>query len=331
LRRYAELALILLLVALVTPSAHAQSDQPPRCEKCGEPITGAYFETGGAFYHSECFLCARCGKPIQGTYTTYQGRNYHTDCFENHVAKRCALCDGIIQGEYLMDFWGNAYHLSHQYEAQACAYCGRLIAPQTTGGGVHYSDGRYICALCRKSAVTERSEAMLIMAEVARHMDLFGMKVDLGEVELHIVGLKKMRQLSDRGSSRLTGFTDFEERKSLLGFTSKRRIDVYLLYGMPRTEVVSTLSHELAHVWQFTAGRLNNDDAFSEGSCNYTSFLVLQNYRDRATDYVIANLVDDESPIYGEGFRRVKRFVEAEGVKAWLRRLESSDRLPNGY
>jgi hypothetical protein len=308
---------------------------PPKkslsCEKCGEVINGAYFETNGRYFHSECFVCAHCGRPIRGTYTTYREGNYHTDCFEKHVAKRCALCGGVIQGGYLLDFWGNAYHISHQVETEACEYCGRFIAPHTTGGGVRYSDGRYICSHCRESAVTDKNEALLIMSEVSRHMQRFGMDVDIGEVELHVVGLNKMQRLSGRGSVRLTGFTDFEEKKSLFGFSMKRRVDVYLLYGMPRIDVVSTLSHELAHVWQFRAGRLDNDEAFSEGSCNYASYLVLQNYHGRAADYVVANLVDDRNSVYGDGFRRVKTYAEAEGIGAWLNRLEKSNRLPRGY
>jgi hypothetical protein len=320
-----------LLAVAGLPAAHGQSQKPISCAKCGEPITGSYFETADARYHSYCFLCAHCGKPIQGTYTTYRDSNYHTDCFENHVAKRCSLCDGIIQGEYLFDFWGNAYHLSHQYETEACDYCGRFIAPHITNGGVHYSDGRYICNICRESAVTEKNEALLLLGEVARHMGRFGMEVDIGEIELHVVGLTRMQELSGKGSYRLTGFTDFEESKSLFGFTAKRRIDVYMLYGMPRIDVVSTLSHELAHVWQFTAGRLNNDEAFAEGSCNYASYLVLQQYSGREAEYVIVNLEDDESRIYGEGFRRVKRYAEAEGIDTWLKRLKKSNKLPRNY
>ncbi len=331
MRRNACILLIVLVAATALPAAYGQSQKPISCEKCGEPITGAYFETADAHYHSHCFLCEHCGSPVKGTYTTYRDKNYHTDCFQNHVAKRCALCDGVIQGEYMFDFWGNAYHLSHQYETHACEYCGRFIAPHTTKGGVHYSDGRYICNFCRESAVTDKNEAIIILAEVARHMNRFGMVVDLGEIELHVVGLKKMQQLSGRGSYRLTGFTDFEENKSLFGLTSSRRIDVYVLYGMPRTDAVSTLSHELAHVWQFTAGRLDNDEAFAEGSCNYASYLVLQKYRGRTAEYVAANLLDDENKIYGEGFRRVKRYAEAEGIDAWLERLKKSNKLPRSY
>ena len=115
--------IVVLGILVLTPGAHAQSEKPFMCKKCGEPITGTYFETNGVYFHSHCFVCKHCGEPVKGAYTTYRGDNYHTDCFEDHVAKRCALCDGIIQGEYLFDFWGNAYHLAHQNETETCEYC----------------------------------------------------------------------------------------------------------------------------------------------------------------------------------------------------------------
>jgi hypothetical protein len=301
------------------------------CKGCGDVITGAYFETDGDYFHSECFLCKYCEQPIKGAYTTFQENNYHTTCFESSVAKRCALCEGVIQGEYLFDFWGNTYHLSHRKETQACGYCGRFIAPHTTGGGVCYSDGRYICNICRESAVTEKNDALKLMAEVARYLRFYGMNVELGEIELHVVGLQTMQTRSGRGSYRLTGFTDFEENKSLFGIATKRRIDVYLLYGMPKIDVVSTLAHELAHVWQFTAGRLNNDRAFAEGSCNYAAYLALQHYKGKTAQYAVANLINDENDIYGDGFRRVKRYAETEGINVWLERLRDKDDLPSGY
>jgi len=321
-------ALIVMVVAAV---AYGDQPEPFLCKKCGEVIDGGFFETNGERFHSRCFLCAHCEKPISGSYTTYKSGNYHTDCFEDDVAKRCTLCDGIIQGEYLIDYWGNAYHISHQRETKACDYCGRFVAPHVTGGGVRYSDDRVICNICRETAVTDKNGALLVMAEVARHMRRFGMDVDIGEVELHVVGLDKMQELSGKGSYRLTGFTDFEESKSLFGLTAHRRIDVFVLYGMPRMDVVSTLAHELGHVWQFSAGRLDNDRAFAEGSCNYASFLVLQNYHSQTSDYVAANLQSDRNKIYGEGFRRVRHYAETEGTDVWLDRLEHKNKLPRGF
>jgi hypothetical protein len=323
--------LIFCLVVAGVGAAAADNGEEYVCHECGEKITDSYFKTDGVYYHADCFVCAYCSRPIQGIYTSYHGDSYHTKCFENHVGKRCAICDGLINGEYLIDFWGNTYHPTHRDETRECVYCGRFIAPRTTGGGIRYSDDRYICNLCRDTAVTTKDEAYLILAEVARHMAGFGMDVELGEIKLHVVGLEDMQKKSGKGSYRLTGFTDFEETKGLFGVLSRREIDVYVLYGLPRIDAVSTLAHELAHVWQFSAGRLKNDAAFAEGSCNYAAYLVLQNYTGKSRDYVVVNLAEDENEIYGEGFRRVKRYAESEGIDTWLDRLASENSLPSGY
>jgi hypothetical protein len=94
---------------------------------------------------------------------------------------------------------------------------------------------------------------------------------------------------------------------------------------------VSTLAHELTHVWQFMAGRLKNDRALSEGSCNYAAYLVLQHYGGKQTEYAISNIIDDKDEIYGDGFRRVKRFAEENGIAAWLELLRKKNHFPGGY
>lgn len=329
LSSFAALAVIAFVVCL--PFSSVRAEQPPVCAKCGKEITDASFKTNGVYYHATCFRCDRCGKPIEGAYTGYNGGNYHRECFEESVAKRCAVCGAVIQGEYLLDYWGNACHLSHRDEIPPCEYCGRFISPGTSGGGERYRDGRHVCNVCKKSAVTKRDEANAILGEVARHMERFGMTVNVGELDLHLVDLDEMREKSGKGSHRLTGYTDFAETRSLLGVPLERRIDVYVLRGMPRIEVISMLAHELCHVWQFRAGRLKNDLAFCEGSCNYASFLVLRNYRSREAEYATGNLIEDRNPVYGEGLRRVRRLAEAEGISVWLERLREKDDFPRGY
>ena len=324
--------LLAVVVSVLIATAAASFAQPEHhCKKCGRPITGSCFETNGEYYHEECFTCDHCGKPIKGEYVTQGDKNFHTDCFEREVARKCALCGRAIQGKYLIDFWGNSYHLEHRKDASACEYCGRFISAITTRGGVRYSDGRTICNICRESAVTSKEEAERIMTEVAGRLERLGMAVSPDIVDLHLIGLAEMKEKSGKGSSRLTGFTDFTETRKLFGVSKARKIDVYILYGMPRIDVVGTVAHELAHVWQFLAGRFKNDRALSEGSCNFASYLVLQHYPCGQTDYVLANIKDDKDKIYGEGFRRVKRFADDNGIRAWLELLREKDKFPRGY
>jgi hypothetical protein len=125
----------------------------------------------------------------------------------------------------------------------------------------------------------------------------------------------------------LRGFTDYHEERNLFGRTSKRQIDIYLLYGMPRVEMIGTLAHELTHVWQFLSGRLKNDPALSEGSCNFAAYWVLKQMAPgKEADFIIESMLRDDNEIYGEGFRRVKRYVEQNGISRWLVLLTEPDR-----
>lgn len=302
-----------------------------KCAVCGEPITGAVFETNGVYYHPEHFRCAYCDRPITEKYTSYHGKNYHVDCFRRNIAARCALCGGVIEGEYFEDFWGNAYHLKHKDKAPCCDSCGRFISDSITGGGVRYDDGRYICAICHPESVEDINDILDIIHEVAEHMTDFDMDVDYRGVEVHLIGRDQMKEIAGQHSNSLRGFTDYSEKWRLFGKPQNRKVNVYLLYGMPRMELISTVAHELAHVWQFNQGRFDQDPEFAEGSCNYAAYLVLGMYPGQLSSFFRNTMMKSEDPVYGEGFRRVKRYAEAVGADDWLWRVKQSRRLPRGY
>ncbi|HET6349827.1 MAG TPA: LIM domain-containing protein [Candidatus Krumholzibacteria bacterium] len=325
-------AFLVCLFGLTVP-VHASdvSLSVPVCAACGKPITGGIFQTKGKSYHTECFRCAYCDRPITGTYSEYKGKNYHTDCFTRHVALRCALCGDIIRGEYLQDFWGNSYCLRHEHDAPVCDSCGRFISDRTTGGGVRYDDGRYICNLCRPESVTDIDEILALVHEVAVHMKSAGMRVDYDGIRIHLIGRNEMQKLSGHHSNGLRGFTDYSEDFRVFGRSHDRHMDMYLLYGMPRMELISTIAHELGHVWQFNHGGFRNDRAWSEGSCNYAAYLVLSQYPGRESAFFRTSLTRDDDNVYGDGFRRVKTLAEARGTKTWLKYLASSTGFPAGY
>lgn len=320
---------LLVLLALCTV-AHAQQ-APQLCAACGEPIEGPSFSTKGRFYHPGHFRCAHCDREIRGSYSEYQGKVYHNECFRDHVALRCALCSAIITGEYLQDYWGNSYCQHHDGVAPVCDSCGRFISDQLTGGGVRYDDGRYVCNICRPQSVTDVDALMSLVGDVAREMASFGMKVDYKGMRIHLIGRDQMQKLSGHHSDGLRGFTDYREDFRLLGYSKNRRIDMYLLYGMPRMEIISTIAHELAHVWQFNQGQFKSERAWSEGSCNYAAFLVLGGYPGRDSSFFRVGLTRDGDDVYGEGFRRVKTLAEGEGNRAWLHYLARDNAFPSGY
>lgn len=322
---------IIVVVLLFAFASAAFADDAPTCAECGKPITADVFQTQGNLYHPECFLCDACGRPITGPYSDSQGKHYHNDCFSEQIALKCSLCDAILRGEYLQDYWGNSYCKRHDGEAPVCDSCGRFVSEKLTGGGARYNDGRYMCSLCKPESMTDVDDILEIVFEVAEHMRTFGMDVDYNGIQINLVGRDKMQTLSGHHSSGLRGFTDYREDWRVFGKPKNRRMQMYLLYGMPRMEIINTIAHELAHVWQFNRARFKNDREWSEGSCNYAAYLVLAKYPGRKSSFFRTSLARDDDPVYGDGFRRVKTLAEAEGTKSWLRYLSKSADFPSGY
>jgi hypothetical protein len=321
--------LVLAVIAILALALASATDARAAitCKACGEEIEGEHLSAGGDTYHPQHFVCGICSKPFTRGYVLREGKHYHSECFEQHLALRCDVCGGVISGRYLQNYWGQAYHSYHKEKVHPCEHCSRPITQSLTGGGYEYDDGRFVCGICYRTAVKEAGEILKIMRD---HMRRFGLDVETDEVRLHLVGLDEIRAFVGNSSHDLRGYTDYEE-ETLLGITTKRKINVYILYGMPREDAVATMAHELTHVWQAVNGQLHSDDAFSEGSCNYASYLVLEEYTSPQSQYLVQNMKRNEDEVYGEGFRRVKRFAEEKGIPAWIRQLRDESVLPSGY
>jgi hypothetical protein len=312
-------ALALIAVSVVT------AEEIRKCKACGEPIHSDYFETGGAFYHPRCFTCEYCKEPIKGSFTVFRKKNYHTSCFEEHVALRCAVCGGIIEGQYLLDYWGNAYHTRHKGSVIQCDFCQRFIVGPLADGMERLPDGRTLCAKCAPASVTSIKEARDILLDTVKKLGKRGISVEPASIELHLVGLEELRRIAGRSSRDTKGFTDCLVEKGPFGMVKNEDVKVYLLNGMPRAQMAATAAHELMHVWQFRNSKLRQDPALSEGSCNFASYLVLRRIGGQDADYVIDGMLTDPDPIYGEGFRRVKTYAEKNGIPAWLRLLKAKN------
>jgi len=299
------------------------------CATCGKPIDGTWFQAGNRYYHPGHFRCAWCNRPIRGEYTHYKGRDYHPGCFRSHVALWCALCGGIIRGKYITDYWGNAYHKRHEHDAPRCDSCTRFISEGLTGGGVRYDDGRYICNLCRPTSVTDIHDILALIDEVAGKLAERGIDVDYKGMTVNLIGRQKMQDLFGEHSSGLRGFTDYRENGRIFGHARGRKIVLYLLYAMPRMELVSTIAHELMHVWQYNRGRFRGDPQWREGSCNYAAWLVLERYPGESSAFFRNSLSTDPDPVYGGGFRRVRELVRKQGRKRWLSLLAHQNSFPD--
>ncbi len=359
----AHTVIFFLLFLAVFSQVQAGTDKPLICDYCKRLITdGKYIEANGRYYHVDHFLCdncrtsllnkkyiavdgkkyctkcyaklilpkcAYCGKAIEGKYVEYDGQIYHKDCYLNHKALRCSLTGELINGEYLIDFWGNVYDKRHLGQRPTCEYCGRFTSIRLTHGGETYPDGRHICGLCMKTAVNNPNQAERLMEKARQILKNYGINIAHRVINLHLVNLDQLHDISPSQSSDERGLANYRMVE-----TSTYRVsefDIYILNGMPKIDFMAVAAHELMHIWQYLNAPLKNDPALCEGSCNYASYLLMKHYPGKDADFRIKSLLENSDPVYGDGFRRVKRMVDERGIGYWLELLKDNREFTAGY
>lgn len=348
--------LILIVSAVFAPAYSGQ----PVCDRCGHEIQGDFVSAQGLSFHPECFvcgycknpikdrdysydhgrfyhvacyqrqyqlICSHCDRPITDTYIEVDKRKYHEQCYQAYVAPRCAACGERLTDMYQLDAYGNRYHPFHQDVFPSCRYCQGYFLGHGRGGQI-YDDGRAICDHCLATAVTDEDELETLAEEINGHLTLYGLNVVLSQITLEFGNLDELQIDHANPHPNPTGLTRLEQRTAFFGLITESDQTVTIAYGMPRAWVISTLAHELTHVWHNQNGRLDLESAFCEGSCNYASYLVLQEYEGPLVDYLILSMEQEADPIYGDGYRMVKNWVDRASVYEWVALMLTADTLP---
>ena len=352
-------ALPLIIVLIFCSTASASS---VICTKCGRTIdNGRYIQAGDLYYHPEHFVCAWCGKPIGANqyhvregnvcdrecyekqfapkcawcsepildvFTTSQGKSYHDKCYTENIALRCRLCDEIIDGKYITTFRGGAWHSRHKGTVPECDFCGALIDTHRSDRYVRYTDNRYLCHPCGLTAVTSLDSVRSLAENVASILSGMSMLTTTRNLNFILVGKNEMDTQGEHMGQNRRGYTDYRQYSQLFGLFKERQLKVYILYGMPKVECIEVLSHELMHAWLFLQGRTKTAPQLCEGSCNFASLLVLRRFPGAESDYIRDRMLKDTDPVYGEGLRKVKKWVDEKGTAAWLDYITKHDKNP---
>jgi len=282
---------------------------------------------GSSAAGADPLLCDACRRTIEGQYVVYEGRNLHDDCYLRYYARYCGICGGPISGQYLSNSWGDVICAVHVGEHPLCEFCGRLAAEPLTGRGVRYPDGRQICGVCYASAVAETGEARVLLDTVTTALRSHGIEVGQ-DFALNLVDKLEMAGMTPATGRESWGFTALRQRGGLFGLLESRTVRVYALTGMPRDVLAGVLAHELMHVWLFEHAPLEMDDVLIEGSCEYAAYLVLKERPGQLAHHCLALQSENESLLYGGGFRSVSAYVRQAGVAGWLDYLRANEEPP---
>jgi len=299
------------------------------CATCGKEIQGDFIEVGNSVYHPHHLECALCGDVLTEDFFIHQGKPVHAACLnQDETATRCALCGEVIWQDHEKDFWGNEYHRSHSRQLDRCPYCSRYLSESVSKGAYRYQDGRQICGICLGSAILEPSQADSLKGDVCRHLAELGIEVDASGIPVVLVDRETLLAIP-KADSAMSGYTLYEKYGN--GPESPTSIQIYVLGGLPRMAFISVLAHELTHAWYYSLGRIDLDPALLEGSCNYSSYLVLEQYGEKEARYEQSSLDLDDHPLYGVGFQRVRALAEDKGVVGWLEWTRTEAGFPAGF
>mgnify|MGYP006281355021 CR=1 FL=1 len=311
------------------------------CDKCNQPIDSNYVQIDKHIYHSECFTCFKCNKPIESNdFYVYKNHFYCQKCYSEYISIKCNHCGKEIRGNYIKDYWGNYFHTYHKDEIIRCDYCQRLVSDNFTSLPLKTDDGFIICNKCKTSVISDRYEANKIFNELVSIMYDFDLIIPQSKIQLFLVSKDKLKSVSklDSITKMHKGFTEYQKTVNSNNKVIKKSYKIFILKDMPELFFISALSHELMHTWIHENSTGNISSKFTEGSCNYISYLTLnflkenppflKNYDNDVIDFIIYNLEKNPDKIYGDGYREVKSFVHKYSISIWLIYLRSHNKLP---
>ncbi|MBI6545701.1 MAG: hypothetical protein HY692_02845 [Cyanobacteria bacterium NC_groundwater_1444_Ag_S-0.65um_54_12] len=272
-----------------------------------------------------------CGKAIRDRYVPQQSGKVHDSCYVGQLAPKCAVCGSGMLGTIVTDSWGYRYHEIHRRQFPPCDVCGRLTCHEIGGGGVRIGDGRHLCRYCLRTAVQDDSKALKRFRAVREQLAGWGMAIPGADIPLRLVDLSGMQRLlrakSQLASKRVSGFTQMQS-EIVGGSVRQRQVVIYMLSYLPQELFDGTAAHELGHAWAFFAGCPQHQPALSEGACNYLRWRIHELHDGPEAQFFMKGMLEERDPVYGQGFRRVKNYVERSGFAALLKLLQRSADFP---
>lgn len=228
---------------------------------------------------------------------------------------KCMICGEDIRGRYLMDCWHQAVHDCHKIEY--CFSCGRFVKPDD----IHLADGRNICSSCATGIVKTVQHTEWVEKRVRAILVSNGVEKLPDGVPIKIVPPSRMAQLSHCSSvdTNHYGLTRTSKMSSLFG--SHCNHTVYMLDYLPKIFFAGILAHEFLHVWQNEQG-ISLPPPLCEGFCNLGSYVVYQSIALDISRFYVKRLEEDAHPVYGDGFRKVKKVYLEQGERCLKKTMQ---------
>ena len=136
-------------------------------------------------------------------------------------------------------------YIPHRENVHYCDFCYREMSDN---GYDVLNDGRERCSSCSQSAINSLVEFKQAFLSTRKRMEkYFGISINL-HVDVKLVDAKKMAKIS---KVEFNATSDVDSRVLGLAIKHKKGYTLYLESGSPYIPAVSTIVHELTHIWQF--------------------------------------------------------------------------------
>ncbi len=295
----------------------------PDCHKV-VPALGAV-EIGGKYYHKSCRICHKCGKVINDDFLhpkqEFEGHSYHFSCL--HAAQTCCIC-GKVTHRYVRDYWGNVACEEH---GAPCQYCGSIVKKGQSfkytyiQGGERITLNKQICDKCASSIVKTPEQIERCRREV---MDIFKVHGITGIPDDIPISLSDMREESEKKGMGIWGLNYGRISSS----RSRYSCEISIHENLPYLVFKGVLAHELLHSW-IALYAIKLPDNEEEGLCNLGKFLILKQEKSKEADYLIQwALEENKDPVYGDGYRLMKKRLEKLGWKGLMDALLWENKAP---
>ena len=96
-----------------------------------------------------------------------------------------------------------------------------------------------------------------------------------------------------------------------------------LFYTACRTLNVPVLAYEYAHIW-LNERFIEDSPPVVEGFCNLVSEVILLQEKGKLASIIRENMKQSDSPVYGDGYRRMKQRLEVLGWTALLAEMKEN-------
>lgn len=185
-----------------------------------------------------------------------------------------------------------------------CCFCGRPVSESP-------GKTRTVCPECRKELVQDPREADRLVNEVHSWISIHlalqlpaHLRFQFVDHLAPHVGVKLLGTMRELGAYIREG----------------KEVRILLIKGMPRSKLIETAAHELAHVWQEGRVPRNQRLILKEGFAQWVASKVLEHFECEQA----LRVLNEREDLYGQGYRLLHDLEQREGRNAVIEYVKRS-------